>query len=233
MADGLRMRAQIIQDDSGTSTIRVGTREQHAASGSRRTGAKGCEGCEGRVRGGQDGTESVDEKEGDPASGSRLGDLVEMISRGQPVFKVALEEALEEALFPKTGTVDAAHRTAAMSFLLDRHTHTPAQPSRARDEGQNVGEKKKKRLKSKHSGPCGASGPCVDVCETWDHATFRVWIKDHPVFTALLPGLPWHVTPAMLNGEVVAKYWIESWVDLKLRSLAAACANVLQVKKDF
>ena len=59
--------------------------------------------------------------------------------------------------------------------------------------------------------------------DTWDHQTFCRFIKNHPDFNLLFNGLPLRVTPKMLLDNLVAKYWIESWHDIKLRPLAAAC----------
>ena len=63
---------------------------------------------------------------------------------------------------------------------------------------------------------------------TWDHPMFSRFIQNHPDYTLLFKDLPPRVTPDMLRNELVAKYWIESWTDLKLRPLAAACvANMI------
>jgi hypothetical protein len=59
--------------------------------------------------------------------------------------------------------------------------------------------------------------------DTWDHPTFCRFIQNHPDFNLLFKGLPPRVTPKMLLDNLVAKYWIKSWHDIKLRPLASAC----------
>jgi hypothetical protein len=70
--------------------------------------------------------------------------------------------------------------------------------------------------------------------DNWDHPTFCCFIQSHPDFNLLFKGLPPRVTPKMLQNNLVAKYWIESWHDIKLRPLAAACvANVCDTSCTF
>ena len=141
-------------------------------------------------------------------------------SFGMPTFPSIMRNALSSA-------EDWHNLFKAQLELVSRGVEDLKDLPRPIDEGQNVGEKKLKSLKRNHSDLSCPSGLCIDDSDTWDHATFRMWITDHPVFSVLLPGLPLHVTPEMLNGEFVAKYWIESWGDVQLQPLAAACVRAL------
>ena len=64
---------------------------------------------------------------------------------------------------------------------------------------------------------------------SWDHPTFCRFIAASPNFNLLRADLPPSVTPLMLQDQCTASYWIESWSDLLLRPLAAACVAALRV----
>ena len=62
----------------------------------------------------------------------------------------------------------------------------------------------------------------------WEFTTFCRFLDTHCDYQLLREDVPRRVTPGMLQDDLTAKYWVESWQEIKLRPLAAACVCELR-----
>ena len=66
-------------------------------------------------------------------------------------------------------------------------------------------------------------------CVLWNNIEFRNYVEGHEFYGPLHRGMGSAMRPRMLLDEPTPKYWIESWADPELRTLAAVCVAEIRM----
>jgi hypothetical protein len=66
-------------------------------------------------------------------------------------------------------------------------------------------------------------------CVLWNNIEFRNYVDGHEFYGPLHRGMGSAMRPRMLLDEPTPKYWIESWADPELRTLAAVCVAEIRM----